>query len=111
MVNNQRRDMNLCQICAVELGLVPEGQLPGPIPGQSMGQFFNPAQRKQNLLQEAMSDAANRVLSIAKEEAKRLGHPYIDTEHLLLALIKEQGLASRLLTDLKVDLVKLFFRN
>ncbi len=104
MVNNQRRDMNLCHICAVELGLVPEGQLPG----QNMGQFFNPAQRKQNLLQEAMSDAANRVLSIAKEEAKRLGHPYIDTEHLLLALIKEQGLAAKLLTDLKVDLVKLF---
>jgi ATP-dependent Clp protease ATP-binding subunit ClpA len=94
MVNNQRRDMNLCHICAVELGLVPEGQLPG----QNMGQFFNPAQRKQNLLQEAMSDAANRVLSIAKEEAKRLGHPYIDTEHLLLALIKEQGLAAKLLT-------------
>ena len=31
---------------------------------------------------------AQQVLSLAKKEAKRFGHDYIGTEHLLLGLIK-----------------------
>jgi ATP-dependent Clp protease ATP-binding subunit ClpC len=47
---------------------------------------------------------ARRVLSLAQEEAQRLGHGYIGTEHLLLGLISEQGgVAARILTDLKIE--------
>ena len=36
-------------------------------------------------------EAARRVLSATFREALRLGHNYIGTEHLLLALLEEQG--------------------
>ncbi len=44
---------------------------------------------------------ARQVLQIAQEEALRLNHNYVGTEHLLLGLVKEEdGLASRVLRDL-----------
>jgi ATP-dependent Clp protease ATP-binding subunit ClpC len=44
---------------------------------------------------------ARRVLQIAQEEAQRLNHNYIGTEHLLLGLVKEQnGIASKVLAEL-----------
>ncbi len=44
---------------------------------------------------------ARQVLQIAQEEAKRLNHNYVGTEHLLLGLAKEEnGLASRVLREL-----------
>jgi len=44
---------------------------------------------------------ARQVLQIAQEEAIRLNHNYIGTEHLLLGLAKEEhGLASRVLKEL-----------
>jgi ATP-dependent Clp protease ATP-binding subunit ClpC len=46
---------------------------------------------------------AQRVLSLAQEEAQRLHHGYIGTEHLLLGLMHEEnGVASRVLKDLGV---------
>jgi len=36
-------------------------------------------------------DDAKRALEFAAEEADRLGHPYIGTEHLLLGLLREDG--------------------
>ncbi len=48
---------------------------------------------------------ARRVLTLAQEEAQRLNHNYIGTEHLLLGLIREEnGVAVRVLRDMKVDL-------
>lgn len=48
---------------------------------------------------------AKRVLELALEEAERLGHNYVSTEHLLLALLREgQGVAVRVLEILGVDL-------
>lgn len=42
-----------------------------------------------------------RVIEIAFEQAKRMGHDHVDTGHLLLALVIEaQGLAGQVLTDL-----------
>lgn len=44
---------------------------------------------------------AKQVLQIAQEEAVRLNHNYIGTEHLLLGLVREEnGLASRVLREL-----------
>jgi len=46
---------------------------------------------------------ARHVLTLAQEEAQRLHHGYIGTEHLLLGLISEKsGTASRVLKDLGV---------
>ena len=48
---------------------------------------------------------AKRVLELGLREALQLGHDFIGTEHLLLALIKEEdGLAGRTLRDLGVRL-------
>jgi len=47
---------------------------------------------------------AKRVLELAIEEARLLGHNYVGTEHLLLGLIREgEGVAARVLTELGVD--------
>ncbi len=47
---------------------------------------------------------ARRILTMAQEEAKRLNHNYIGTEHLLLGLIREEnGVAVRVLRELKVE--------
>ena len=51
------------------------------------------------------SSRAQRVLTLSQDEAKRLNHDYIGTEHLLLGLIREeQGIAARALKNLNVDL-------
>ncbi|MBQ7450461.1 ATP-dependent Clp protease ATP-binding subunit [bacterium] len=50
---------------------------------------------------------AKRVLGLAWDEARQLGHNYIGTEHLLLALIREtEGVAAKVLDNLGVDLNK-----
>ena len=50
---------------------------------------------------------AKRVLEMAIEEARDLGHSYIGTEHILLALLEEEdGVATRVLENLGVDLSK-----
>jgi len=56
---------------------------------------------------EKFSERARRVLSLAQEEAQRFNHSYIGTEHILLGLVREtEGLASRVLTAMGVDLTK-----
>ena len=56
---------------------------------------------------ERFSEGARRVLTKAQEEAKRLGHSYIDTEHILLGIVDEDaGVASKVLTNLGVPLTK-----
>ena len=50
---------------------------------------------------------SKRVLELAFDEARRLGHTYIGTEHLLLGLIREgEGVAAQVLTNLGADLEK-----
>ena len=47
---------------------------------------------------------AKRVLELAVEEARGLGHNYVGTEHLLLGLIREgEGVAAKVLLELGVD--------
>jgi ATP-dependent Clp protease ATP-binding subunit ClpC len=53
---------------------------------------------------ERFTQRARRVLSLAHEEAERLHHNYIGTEHLLLGLIREEGgVAGRVLRELGLD--------
>jgi ATP-dependent Clp protease ATP-binding subunit ClpC len=48
---------------------------------------------------------AKRVLELALEEARHLGHHYIGTEHLLLGLLRENdGVAAQVLIDLGMKL-------
>lgn len=52
---------------------------------------------------DRFSARARQVLRIATEEAHRLAHNYIGTEHLLLGLVKEEnGIAGRVLRELGV---------
>ncbi len=54
------------------------------------------------------SERVQEVIRLSREEALRLGHDYIGTEHLLLGIIREgQGVAVRILRNLEVDLLKL----
>ena len=54
---------------------------------------------------ERFTQRARRVLSLAQEEAERLQHHQIRTEHLLLGLMREEGgVAGRVLRDLGLDL-------
>jgi ATP-dependent Clp protease ATP-binding subunit ClpC len=54
------------------------------------------------------SERVQEVIRLSREEALRLGHDYIGTEHLLLGIIREgQGVAIKILRDLECDLIKL----
>jgi ATP-dependent Clp protease ATP-binding subunit ClpC len=51
------------------------------------------------------TDRVRKVLQMAREEAARLHHEYVGTEHILLGLIREgEGVAAAVLTNLSVDL-------
>ena len=52
---------------------------------------------------DKFTDKARKVLVLAQEEARALHQPYVGTEHVLLALMKEQdGLAAQALDKLGV---------
>jgi ATP-dependent Clp protease ATP-binding subunit ClpC len=54
---------------------------------------------------ERFTDRARRVVVLAQEEARELGHNYIGTEHILLGLLREDdGLAARALAAMGIGL-------
>jgi ATP-dependent Clp protease ATP-binding subunit ClpC len=54
---------------------------------------------------ERYTDRARRVVVLAQEEARNLGHNYVGTEHILLGLIHESdGIAAKALLALGVSL-------
>ena len=51
------------------------------------------------------TDRAKRVLALATDEARRLDHSYIGTEHILLGIVREgEGKAAATLAEMGVDL-------
>jgi ATP-dependent Clp protease ATP-binding subunit ClpC len=59
-------------------------------------------------MESKFSLRVREVLNFSREEALRLGHDYIGTEHLMLGIIREgEGTALRLLTALGIDLADL----
>ncbi|MFA5892562.1 MAG: AAA family ATPase [Candidatus Margulisiibacteriota bacterium] len=116
IVNGKKVEGHLCQQCAAEEGFVPAGQgLEGFGLSEFPGFFEFPdlfasllKRRPSERFFDYFSDSANKILQVANEEANRLGHDHVRTEHLLLALIKAEGTASQVLQKLGVDLVNLF---
>jgi ATP-dependent Clp protease ATP-binding subunit ClpC len=54
-----------------------------------------------------LTPRAKKVIELAVDEARRLGHHYIGTEHLLLGLVREgEGIAAGVLESLGVSLEK-----
>src|SRR5688572_28235255 len=59
-------------------------------------------------MEAKFSPRVKDVISYSREEALRLGHEYIGTEHLLLGLIREgEGMAIKILKSLNINLVEL----
>src|SRR6266849_10816740 len=57
--------------------------------------------------QIGLTPRAKKVIELAVDEARRLNHQYIGTEHLLLGLIREgEGIAAGVLESLGVNLEK-----
>lgn len=56
-------------------------------------------------LTEKFTSRAKRVIAVSVEEARSLGSPMVDTEHLLLGILQdEEGVASKILHSFKVNL-------
>ena len=59
-------------------------------------------------MNKKFSPEVKKIISSSREEALRLGHDYIGTEHLLLGIIQDKSLlASKVLMSLEVDLEQL----
>ena len=57
---------------------------------------------------DRFTDRARKVMQLANGETQRLNHEYIDTEHILLGLVKEgSGVAAMVLKSFDVDLRKI----
>ena len=55
--------------------------------------------------QRDFTPRVRRVLYFAREEAARLHHDYLGTEHLLLGIVREgEGVAATVLRELAIDL-------
>lgn len=117
IVNGKRVEMHLCAQCAQELGIIGGETGFGGLSGfPDLGGMFDfpdlftgffkrrPADR----MYDYFAESAQNVITLAGEEAKRLSHDHLSTEHLLLGLIKEEGVAYKVLQALDVDVVKLF---
>ena len=59
-------------------------------------------------MDDNFSPRVKDVISFSKEEALRLGHDFIGTEHLMLGMLRDgQGKAVEILNNLDVDLSQL----
>lgn len=66
---------------------------------------YNGEGTEQVLINVSLTPRSKKVLNLSMDEARRLGHNYIGTEHILLGLIREgEGVAVRILFDLGADL-------
>jgi hypothetical protein len=53
---------------------------------------------------ERFTGGAQRVVTLAQEEARALGHDHVGTEHLMIGLVREEeGLAAHVLRDFGID--------
>lgn len=55
---------------------------------------------------ERFTDRARKVMALANQEAQRLNHEHLGTEHILLGVVREgSGVGANVLKNLKVELV------
>src|SRR5438309_1475178 len=64
--------------------------------------------RRYNLAMfERFTDRARKVMALANQEAQRFNHEYINTEHILLGLVKERAsIGAAVLRGFGLDLAK-----
>jgi ATP-dependent Clp protease ATP-binding subunit ClpC len=55
-------------------------------------------------MDDNFSPRVKDVITYSKEEALRLGHDFIGTEHLMLGILRDNGKAIQILNNLSVDL-------
>jgi ATP-dependent Clp protease ATP-binding subunit ClpC len=102
--------LHLCQECAAEQGISPGGM--GDFssffsPFSSLfPDFFSKPVPSRNIL-DYLAESAQRVIDVAKEEAVTMKHDYLGTEHILLGIAREGGLAKEVLGELGIDLKEL----
>ncbi len=77
-----------------------------------MSAAHNPvAIKKTERMNRKFSPKVKKIISLSRDEAVRLGHDYIGTEHLLLGMLKEQdNMAIKVLSSLQLDLDQLKYR-
>ncbi len=102
----------------VLLGLLREGEGVAAAVLQSLGMNLNNIRLEVEKLVQIgpttvvtgdlpFTPKAKKVMELAMEEARTLGHNYIGTEHLLLGLIREgEGVASQVFMNMGLDLEK-----
>src|SRR3989339_79087 len=108
VVNGRKVVKHLCVECAEKMGFMPEEfGFPGffEIP-DIFASMFN--RRLDKIFFVYLGESAQMVIHLAKEESPRLSHDHLTPEHLLLGIIKEEGLAYKVLEALKLDMVDLF---
>lgn len=98
------------------LGLVREGEGIAAKSLQSLGLEIGKIQEevekligigKQPMQTIHYTPRAKKVVELSQDEARKLGHSYVGTEHILLGLIREgEGVAARVLNNLGVSLNK-----
>ena len=55
-------------------------------------------------MNEMFTEHARKAIEYARDEAARLRHDYIGTEHLLLGIVREgEGIAAKVLNKLDLD--------
>jgi ATP-dependent Clp protease ATP-binding subunit ClpC len=110
----RRIEQHLCAQCAAELGLTNNdfglsgfGDMSGMFEFPDLfANFFK--RRPADRMYDYFSESAQNILKLAGEEAQRLSNDHLTTEHLLLALIKEEGIAYHVLEALGIKPVDLF---
>ncbi len=80
----------------------PGGNLIDEVRKRTLGGFKR-ASGKDRFAQ--FTPRARNVMALAQDEAERLGHNYVGTEHLLIGLVREdEGVAAKVLSGLGADL-------
>ena len=59
-----------------------------------------------NYYSEKFNERGQRVLSVACEEARKLGRTYVGTEHLLLGVLADPGAAAKILKNINTEAVR-----
>src|SRR4051812_14378865 len=106
----QRFNHNYIGTEHVLLGLVREAEGVAAIVLSSLGvelirirseiEFIIGRGERQVVGEIGLTPRVKKVIELAVDEARRLGHHYVGTEHLLLGLIREgEGIAAGVLTD------------
>lgn len=96
-LNNVReRMMQLLELVPPTEPHTPEG--PGAQLKAALQNVLSMARASQPCVERGLTKRAKKVIELGVDEARRQGHHYIGTEHLLLGILREgEGLAARVL--------------